>query len=66
MAQDDDATQDQYMPGFHVYKFVPHPQSQYKYMAPCSNRGICDEVGLCKCFPGYAGGACEIQATLMT
>jgi hypothetical protein len=64
--QDDDATTGQYMSGFHVYKFIPHPQSQYRYMAPCSNRGICGETGLCKCFPGYSGGACETQATLMT
>lgn len=66
MAQDDDASQDQYMPGFHVYKFIPHAQSQYTYMAPCSNRGVCDELGLCKCFSGYAGDACEIQDTVVT
>lgn len=28
----------------------------------CSGRGICDyENGLCKCFPGFYGDACEEQ-----
>ena len=28
----------------------------------CSGRGLCDEdVGQCKCFRGYKGGACQIQ-----
>jgi hypothetical protein len=31
----------------------------------CSNRGICDySSGICKCFSGYAGEACETQNVL--
>ena len=26
----------------------------------CSNKGICDrEEGVCNCFPGFGGGACD-------
>jgi len=32
----------------------------YQYVAQCSNRGYCDkEMGLCDCFAGYAGDACD-------
>jgi hypothetical protein len=27
--------------------------------AECSNAGVCDTEGACKCFPGHAGRACE-------
>mmetsp|Transcript_14476 Transcript_14476/g.25946 ORF Transcript_14476/g.25946 Transcript_14476/m.25946 type:complete len:299 (-) Transcript_14476:51-947(-) len=31
----------------------------------CSNRGICDYAsGVCKCFSGYAGQACQVQDVL--
>eukprot|EP00924_Labyrinthula_sp_SR-Ha-C_P009323 snap_masked-scaffold_2-processed-gene-20.12-mRNA-1 protein AED:0.01 eAED:0.01 QI:0/-1/0/1/-1/1/1/0/282 len=31
----------------------------------CSNRGLCDhEMGLCSCFAGYSGNACEKQDVL--
>jgi hypothetical protein len=31
----------------------------------CANRGLCDfGTGLCSCFTGYTGVACEIQSTL--
>jgi hypothetical protein len=28
-------------------------------MVECSNRGYCDEIGVCRCFPGYEGVACD-------
>ena len=31
----------------------------------CSGRGICSyKTGLCLCFPGFYGGACEYQVSL--
>jgi len=31
----------------------------------CSDRGICNfDTGLCKCFPGYVGAACQAQNAL--
>lgn len=35
------------------------------YLDECSKRGICDtQTGLCKCFDGYAGSACENQRSI--
>ena len=32
----------------------------------CSGRGACDySTGICQCFAGYSGGACEAQDTLV-
>jgi hypothetical protein len=48
-----------------LYKFFPNTDSNYEYVAQCSNRGLCNnEEGLCECFAGYTGDACEIQASL--
>jgi hypothetical protein len=52
-------------PKFHVYKFFPSATSDYTYVAPCSNRGICDtDTGVCKCFPGYTTDSCQDQNSL--
>jgi hypothetical protein len=48
-----------------IYKFFPNENSNYEYVAQCSNRGICNnDEGLCECFAGYTGDACQIQASL--
>jgi hypothetical protein len=52
-------------PQFHVYKFFPATASDYTYVAPCSNRGICDtDSGTCKCFAGYTSDSCHEQNSL--
>jgi hypothetical protein len=52
-------------PQFHVYKFFPAKASDYTYVAPCSNRGICDtDSGTCKCFSGYTSDSCHEQNSL--
>merc|ERR1711939_1046665 len=30
----------------------------------CSDRGLCQEDGTCKCFPGYTGDSCSIQKSI--
>ncbi len=36
-----------------------------KEYVTCANRGLCDfKSGLCACFTGYTGVACEVQSTL--
>lgn len=50
---------------FNIYKFFPHIESQYEYVAQCSNRGLCnEEEGLCECFSGYTGDSCSDQNSL--
>ena len=51
--------------GFALYKFFPHVDSSYEYVAPCSNRGSCNvDRGLCECFAGYTSDDCHQQTTL--
>lgn len=60
-----DATATSGFKGQHIYKFFPAKKSTYNYVAPCSNRGICDTTsGLCQCFPGYTSDACSEQSSL--
>lgn len=47
-----------------LFHFTPHAEGQYDYVSECSNRGLCDENGLCKCFDGYTGNDCSIQSIL--
>jgi hypothetical protein len=50
---------------FRVYKFVPDTSSTYNYVAPCSNRGICNtDIGVCQCFAGYTSDSCSVQNSL--
>lgn len=50
---------------FNVYKFVPASASTYEYVAPCSNRGVCNtDSGVCGCFPGYTNDNCDTQNSL--
>jgi len=51
---------------FHVYKFSPGGANTYKYIAECSNRGLCNTFeGTCDCFFGYSGESCEAQNTVI-
>lgn len=48
-----------------IYKFTPAAASTYEVVAPCSNRGTCHETsGLCDCFKGYSGLACDLQSVV--
>ena len=53
-----------------MYKFYPPTLAStkstgYNYVAECSNRGICDsDTGICECFNGYTGQACDEMNSL--
>ena len=47
-----------------LFHFTPHSDGSYDYVSECSNRGLCDTDGLCKCFDGYTGHDCSIQSIL--
>lgn len=50
---------------FRIYKFYPAVASTYEYVAPCSNRGLCNtETGVCECFAGYTSDNCHEQSSL--
>lgn len=50
---------------FHIYKMFESVKSSYTYVSECSNRGVCDsEQGVCECFGGYSGLACETVSAL--
>lgn len=49
----------------YIYKFTPSAESTYEVVAPCSNRGVCEETsGICNCFTGYGGDACNLQTVV--
>jgi hypothetical protein len=50
-----------------IYKFTMPDSDKLKakYATTCSSRGICNgEEGLCECFAGYTGDACQTQNAL--
>lgn len=46
-----------------IFKFSPATTGNYEFVAPCSNRGTCDE-GQCECFKGYTNDNCDVQSSL--
>merc|ERR1712164_109337 len=46
-----------------IFKFSPATTGNYEFVAPCSNRGTCDE-GQCECFKGYTSDNSDVQSSL--
>jgi len=43
-----------------IIKFNPATTGNFEYLSQCSNRGFCDhDSGVCTCFRGYGGQACD-------
>ena len=54
------------MAKFRIYQFIPAEESNYEYVAECSNRGKCNrDTGVCQCFPGYTKDNCAEQTTIV-
>jgi hypothetical protein len=52
---------------FQMYRFIPDYNDVYDYIAECSGRGLCNTFeGLCDCFHGYTGAACDIQTSIVS
>ncbi len=49
-----------------LFHFNPSTEGNYEYVSQCSNRGLCDTAGVCKCFSGYSGVDCSMQNALAT
>jgi hypothetical protein len=48
-----------------LFHFTPNDASTEEYVQQCSGRGNCGiELGVCDCFNGYSGLACEFQNAL--
>jgi hypothetical protein len=51
------------IPSLVITKVAPDANAE---SAECSNRGVCDlATGLCQCFEGHYGNACELQTILV-
>jgi len=62
---DPDQTGGRYSGVVILFKFTPATTGTYTYVSQCSNRGACNsEEGLCECFKGYHGDACQKQSAL--
>lgn len=50
---------------FQIYRFIPNYNFVYNVVGECAERGLCNTFeGICECFHGYTGNACEIQDAL--
>jgi hypothetical protein len=50
-----------------VYRFTPDYDDVYHTVTECSNRGLCNTFeGICECFHGYSGAACEVQTAIVS
>jgi len=47
-----------------LFHFSPTKEGSYEYVTECSNRGLCNQHGVCECFDGYTGVDCSVQNIL--